>query len=449
MSDQPTFGGGRHLDYAPGQIVLRVHEGAVRQNIAGDTPLSIESARRLPDSVTGPLAFLQREAGARAVRPLFVSTSVRNRAARAATAGRARPAPLLDRNRLAVMASVMESPSEELAGLTIVDVPKRAVSAQLLRALSSSPGVAFAEAMPARWLTAAEPSDPAQNRQWGLRAINWYEAHPPDAGDVVVAVLDTGIDANHPDLHSLTIDYEHEGLSSRDLIGHGTHVSGIISATTNNPVGISGVAHCRLAMFKVFGDQPAPDGQFYVDGDRYLRALNAVIDAKAKVLNLSLGGTMQSQAEQLLFNRLESFGVTVVAAMGNEFEQGNPTEYPAAYQNVFAVGATAETDLRASYSSTGRHIQIAAPGSNVLSTLPTSRSSYRDESRYAAWSGTSMATPHAAAAVALLAAKHPDWDPDTIKGRLTGSARKLPDMKGKDWTEAYGNGLLDLEAALA
>ena len=202
-------------------------------------------------------------------------------------------------------------------------------------------------------------------------------------------------------------------------------------------------------MFKVFPDQPADDGEFYVDGDRYLRALNAVIEAKAKVLNLSLGGTVASQAEQLLFNRLDRFGVTVVAAMGNEYAHGNPTEYPAAYDNVFGVGATAETDLRASYSNTGRHIQLAAPGSNILSTLPTSRSPHRDESNYAAWSGTSMATPHVAAAAALLAASHADWGPDAIKEQLVKTARKLPDMKGGAWTQAYGSGLLDLERALS
>jgi subtilisin family serine protease len=355
-----------------------------------------------------------------------------------------------DRNRIAVIASVAESESEELAGLTVVDVPKSAISAELLRRLSSSPGIDFAEVMPVRWLSRAQTSQPTENRQWGLRAINWYQSNIPDARDVVVSVLDTGVDVNHPDLKGLSITYEHDGLSSRDIIGHGTHVSGIISATTNNSVGINGVARCKLAVFKVFPDEPDPDdGEFYVDGDRYLRALNGVIEAKAKVLNLSLGGTIASQAEQLLFNRLDRFGVTVVAAMGNEYERGNPTEYPAAYDNVFAVGATAETDLRASYSNTGRHIQLAAPGSNILSTLPTTRSSHRDESNYVAWSGTSMATPHVAAAAALLAAGHADWGPVEIEEQLVKTARKLPDMKGRAWTQAYGSGLLDVEGALS
>jgi subtilisin family serine protease len=202
-------------------------------------------------------------------------------------------------------------------------------------------------------------------------------------------------------------------------------------------------------VFKVFPDEPADDGEFYVDGDRYLQALNAVIDAGAKVVNLSLGGTIASRAEQILFNRLERVGITVVAAMGNEYEADNPTEYPAAYDNVFAVGATAETDLRAVYSNTGRHIQLVAPGSNILSTLPTTRSQYRYESYYAAWSGTSMATPHVAGAAALVAAKHPDWGPDEIEDRLIKTAGQPFEMGNRAWTEAYGNGLLDLEHALS
>jgi subtilisin family serine protease len=448
MSDQPTFGGVSHLDYAPGQIVLRVHEGAVRPYVEAGAAASVESARRLPDSVGEPLDYLRREAGARAVHPLFVTKRVRTRVGAMSTRG-GRSLPARERQRIAVVASVTESESEELAGLTVVDVPKKEVSAELLRRVSSSPAIEFAEAMPARWLTRAQESEPAQNRQWGLRAINWYQANRPDASEVVVAVLDTGVDINHPDLKSLAITYLHDGLSSRDIIGHGTHVSGIISATTNNPVGINGVTRCKLAVFKVFPDEPADDGEFYVDGGRYLRALNGVIDCGAKVLNLSLGGANRSDAEQILFNRLERFGVTVVAAMGNEYEHGNPTEYPAAYKNVFAVGATAETDLRSSYSNTGRHISIVAPGSNIFSTLPTNRSSYRDETDYAAWSGTSMATPHVAAAAALLHARHPDWGPEALKDRLLKTARKLADMKGSASTQAFGDGLLDLERALS
>jgi subtilisin family serine protease len=439
-SDVPTFQAPpqKRLEYIPGQIVVRVHEDALRPTVgAGRLSLGAETAEALPEAVTKPLDLLTREAGALEAEPLF-------------TPRRAR-APQLSRHhrvRLAAAQSVAESESEDLAGLTVIEVPQRDVSAQLLRRVASSPAIAFAELIPARWLSAAVRADPKRNRQWGLRAIRWFDGRHPNARSVTVAVLDTGVDENHPDLAAALAAYDHPGVGGRDLIGHGTHVSGIIGARTNNDAGITGIASCRMAMWKVFADEPY-GGDFYVDGTSYLRALNAVAASGAKVLNLSLGGTASSQAEQLLFDRLDRFGVTVVAAMGNEFDDGNPVEYPSAYDGVLAVGAVAETSSRSPFSNTGRHIGIAAPGSNILSTVPTTRSKYRPETRYATWSGTSMATPHVAAAAALLAAQHESWTPSDLKEQLRRRAGRLPDMRGKDWTQAYGNGLLDVASALS
>jgi hypothetical protein len=338
---------------------------------------------------------------------------------------------------------------EQLDGdLTIVWVDEGAVSPQLLRTVESSPAVAFAERLPARWLSAAEEADPRHNRQWGLRAIRWFDAEPPEADGVTVAICDTGVDEAHPDLTGVVAAYDHEGASATDIVGHGTHVSGIVAARTDDAAGVVGVASCRVAMWKVFPDEPTA-GNFYVDGSRFLRALNAVATSGAKVLNLSLGGTQASQAEQLLFDRLDAAGVTVVAAMGNEHDHGNPVEYPAAYEHVLAVGAVAETNRRSPFSNTGAHIGLAAPGSNVLSTLPTEASSVRPDTRYASWSGTSMATPHVAAAVALVAARHPDWTPADTKQHLRNRAAKVSDMRGKSFTEEFGAGLLDIAALLA
>jgi Subtilase family len=338
----------------------------------------------------------------------------------------------------------------ELVGddFTVVWVDDRAVSPELLRTVEASPAVAFAERMPARWLSAAAEADPRHNRQWGLRAIRWFDAQVPDAADVIVAICDTGVDTRHPDLAGVVATYDHEGASETDIVGHGTHVSGIIGARSDDAAGVVGVAGCRVAMWKVFPDEPTA-GNFYVDGSRFLRALNAIAGSGAKVLNLSLGGTQSSQAEQLLFDRLERAGVTVVAAMGNEHEHGNPVEYPAAYEHVLAVGAVAETNRRSPFSNTGAHIGIAAPGSNVLSTLPTAASSVRPDTSYASWSGTSMATPHAAAAAALVSAQHPDWTPADVKAQLRERAAKVADMGGQSFTQDFGAGLLDIAALVA
>lgn len=121
---------------------------------------------------------------------------------------------------------------------------------------------------------------------------------------------------------------------------------------------------------------------------------------------------------------LERFGVVVVAAMGNDFEQGDPTSFPAAYEGVLAVGATNELDRRAPFSNTGRHIGLVAPGANILSTVPTRKSDYRDDRNYAVWNGTSMAAPHVTAAAALVAAKNPSWAAAQVKAHLCSTATK-------------------------
>jgi len=332
--------------------------------------------------------------------------------------------------------------------LRVVEIDEHAVSPQLLRTVESSPAVAFAERMPARWLSVDQAADPRHNRQWGLRAIRWFDAATPDAAAVTVAICDTGVDERHPDLAAAIASYDHEGASADDIVGHGTHVSGIVAGRNDDAAGVVGVAGCRVAMWKVFPDQPN-QGNFYVDGTAFLRALNAVATSGAKVLNLSLGGTQSSQAEQLLFERLERAGVTVVAAMGNEHDHGNPVEYPAAYDHVLAVGAVAETNRRSPFSNTGPHIGIAAPGSNVLSTLPTKPSPYRPDTAYASWSGTSMATPHVSAAAALVAAQHPDWTPADTKEHLRARAAKVADMDGQSFTEEFGSGLLDIASLAA
>jgi len=282
-----------------------------------------------------------------------------------------------------------------------------------------------------------------QGAQWGLHAIGWFDRILPSAHNVIVAVLDTGIDTTHPDLEDLTIDYDHDGLSAEDIVGHGTHVSGIIAAILNNEVGLSGIANCRLKVWKIFPDKPT-DGDFYVDGERYLQCLRAVEESSAHVLNLSIGGSSSSQTEQLLFRRLVNKGVTVTAAMGNEFNDGNPVEYPGAYSGVIAVGAVDTLLDRADFSNTGDHIHVVAPGVSILSTLPMEKSTHRDETAYASWDGTSMATPHVTGVIARLLGKSSSLTPGQVRTLLRTEAKQLLGMNGKPRTREYGYGLVYL-----
>lgn len=428
----------RRMEFLPGQMLLRVRPDALRSTLLAHGVVTKGAAKDLPTAVAEPLDYLRRNAGLREVRPIFSSGRV----------GLARSAmEPVARGRMAVLSSVADAESEDLAGISVLEIDPKRGTRTLIRSLRASGAIDILEPVPARWLAGSE-ADPMQNLQWGLRAIGWFGAKRPAAGGVRIGVLDTGVDQRHPDLKGVASTYHHKGLSAQDLIGHGTHVAGILAALTNNSVGIAGVAACKLAVWKIFPDHPAPDGEFYVDYERYLQALNAVLGAGVRVVNLSLGGTASSQVEALLFRRLESRGVVAVAAMGNEHEDGNPVEYPAAYPGVLAVGAIGEDRRRAGFSNTGAHIGLVAPGSNILSTLPRQPSPYRRETDYVAWDGTSMATPHVAGAAALVAARFPDLDAAGIQERLRKTAARLPAMKGKKRTVEYGTGLLNLPAAL-
>lgn len=428
----------KRLHAIPGQILWRVREEAVRPAL-GERQLKLRAsdAARLPETLSAPLRYLRQNAGLQEIRPLF---STRRRGLRRL---RVQAAATQD---LAVLSSVCDAESEDLSGISLLDLDPKKTTRRLLRRLSGAEPIAFVEPMPARWLAGAG-ADPMQNLQWGLRAIDWFGALRPDASAVTVGILDSGIDTRHPDLEGVVAAYEHRGLKSQDVIGHGTHVAGVIAALANNAVGISGIANCRLACWKIFPDTPTY-GDFYVDGERYLQALNSALKEKVRVVNLSIGGTASSQTEALLFSRLAAHGITAVAAMGNEYALGNPVEYPAAYDAVIAVGAMAETRSRASFSNTGTHIDILAPGANILSTLPRRVSPYRQDKMYAAWSGTSMATPHVSAAAALIAARFQDMDPPRIRARLRATATRLPAMGRRRWTAACGSGLINLKRAL-
>src|SRR6185503_997865 len=231
--------------------------------------------------------------------------------------------------------------------------------------------------------------DATLSLQWGLAAIGWSAAKKPTAAQskrIKIAVLDTGLDTTHADLRKIAVHYDHKDTSAADLLGHGTHVSGIIRANAFNGIGIRGMCTCPLAMWKIFDDTPV-HGDFYVNGENYLRALALLVDEGCRVVNLSIGGTQQSQAEALLFRRLRQRNILPVAAMGNEFDEGNPVEFPAAYPGVIAVGAISSELRRASFSNTGAHIWLSAPGHTILSTVPMLPSPYRDEVRYAQWNG--------------------------------------------------------------
>ena len=434
----------KHPAFVPGLLVARIKEDIVA-NVPDVRRIAATAARaiHLPEAIEKPLQSLKAKKLIQEVVPVFAGGA----------ALRPSPARFL---ALAFARSVRESENEDLRGINILRLSPKADLAKIEKQLSGVRGLEYVHRVPARWLAHARPAatsaDPLVNRQWGLRAIRWFDTIPlPDASSAKTAVLDTGIDATHPDLKGRITAYNHDGTSVKDIIGHGTHVAGIIAADFNNRIGIAGICTPELHIWKIFGDTPADDGEYYVDELFYQRALNGARNAGVRVINLSIGGSARSRTEELLFRRLVQGGTVVVAAMGNEFDEGNPIEYPAAYAGVVAVGALDEASRRASFSNTGRHIALSAPGVNILSTLPmkTSPARRRIDTKYNAWSGTSMATPHVAAAAALVISQHPDWRPRQVANRLKATATKVPEMGGKKKTKQHGAGLLNLKDGLS
>jgi hypothetical protein len=407
---------------------------------------------------------------------------------------RAAPAPRLSAASALMFSSKPIEEADASTGVSFVELERGQDTQQLQTALASDPNVLLVSKVPIRYLAAARPSrvaaqgggigiaatPPDASILWNLKKILWQEARGQpnfrEADDVHVAVLDTGADDQHPDL---TIDAYHwqqpdlsRPVSNKDIIGHGTHVSGTITALINNDLGVKGVCKCRLSVWKIFDDEPtyAPGlGAFvyYVNPIMYRRALAACVEAQVDVINLSIGGQgTPDGAERLLFDELIAAGVTICAAMGNERQSGSPTSYPAAIPGVIPVGATGLDDRVAIFSNSGNHIAVAAPGKAIWSTLPTypgqtgfaavigpdgqpkQGKPMRREVNYDAWDGTSMATPHVSGCAALLIAKNKaaqkKLTPEQVRQSLMASADKVSAMTGADFSTDYGAGRINL-----
>ncbi len=260
--------------------------------------------------------------------------------------------------------------------------------------LQRTPGVEIAEPNYIYHATATT-NDPMLGQLWGHAKVGAQAAWDQSQGqDVLVAVIDTGVDYNHPDLQGRVVkgpDLAGNDSDPMDDQGHGTHVAGTIAATANNNAGIAGIAYkSKILAIKVLGRDGSGDTSKIANG--ILKAA----EMGAKVINLSLGGPQSSSVLQSAVDKATQQGALVVVASGNE-NTSRPS-YPAAYPNALSVGSTTTSDARSSFSNYGSTVDIAAPGSDILSTT---------EKTYKKLSGTSMASPHVAAGAAVLLGKNP------------------------------------------
>ena len=291
------------------------------------------------------------------------------------------------------------------------------------------------------WLDNTENPDPyltdptSYRYQYMHDTVDSYAAWGVTTGKgVTVAILDSGVMANHEDLPNVTrieVLYEDKrlgliGLGLDDAIGHGTHVAGIISAAMGNGKGGAGIAPgVKLLSLRITNDKGSSTDAKLICG------LQAAVKAGAQIVNISLGGPAYSAVFQKAINEATEAGVTVVAAMGNDGT--NCLNYPAGYDNVIGVVSVDRTNNRASGSSYGTWGDVAAPGANIWST-------YYNGS-YWPKSGTSMASPVVAGVAALYKSVYPDATPAQITARLKATATK--------GDSDLGAGIVNAAAALA
>ncbi len=335
-----------------------------------------------------------------------------------------------------------------------------------LAALLSNPKVAIAEP---NYIAQAFslPDDPDYPKQDYLTNIQIEQAWDITTGssDVVIAVIDTGLDSDHPDLSSKIwvnkgeIGVDNQGRDKRqnqvdddndgyiddwqgwnamdnngdlqDINGHGTHVAGIAAADANNRQGIAGIAWgARLMSVKALDN--SGNGSYA----QIVKALVFAAGQGAQVINLSAGGTASSQMLKAAIEYADASGSLIVAAAGNT--GSDQTTYPASLDPVIAVGATDLQNRHTDFSTYGRTIDLVAPGVKIYSTTPGGGFDVR--------SGTSMAAAQVSGAAALLASLPQFHTPQSIRQALLASAKDIGDPGADAY---YGAGLLQTFAALS
>lgn len=330
----------------------------------------------------------------------------------------------------------------ELASAIASEIPG------LLARLASDPRVESAEPL-ARMHAMFVPNDPEYKQQWHMTRINAPRAWDFGVGrGVTVAVVDTGIACeNHgpftkgTDLGSTECvpgwNFVAGNEHANDDQGHGTHVAGTIAQSTNNDLGVTGVAFgARLMPVKVLNEDGWGTTADVADGIRW------AADHGAHVINLSLGGPRNSRVLQSAINHARKMGAVVVAAAGNT---GASVGYPGASDGVIGVSATNSDDKLASFSSRGKGVDIAAPGVKVV------QQTICDKGRnkcviFPGWNGTSMASPHVAGAAALVMGLGVT-DASAVEDALRDNARKVDDSASGQLL--YGAGILDAGASVS
>ena len=305
-------------------------------------------------------------------------------------------------------------------------------------AAAGRPGPQLMSVQSDRPVQALGTNDPLRYQQWALDRTTFEATWPVTAGGgIKVAVIDSGVLGGHQDLAGSVLpgkDYVTAGSDGRiDPNGHGTHVAGVIAAHVNNALGVAGAAPgVRIIPIRVL------DANGGGVASNVAKGIIWAADHGARVINLSLGGG-QAPGVQQAIQYANSKRAVVIAAAGNSGDSGNAPMYPAGYPEAIAVAAVDSNLQHPAFSNHGGYVDVSAPGVGIVSTWGSSPSAY------ASATGTSMATPYASAAAALIFAAHPTFGAAQLTQILESSARDL----GPGGTDPYfGHGLINPRGAL-
>lgn len=329
---------------------------------------------------------------------------------------------------------------------------------QAVDILNADPAVDYAET---DYLAhyASTPNDPRYGDQWGLTKVAVEDAWDQTTGEssVMIAVIDSGIDLTHEDLAPNLwfnpgeisgdgVDNDNNGFIDdvngwnfvdsnndvNDLVGHGTQVTGIAAAESNNELGIAGVCgDCKIMPVKVSQVSGFANYSDIAAGVYY------AVQKGARVINISLGGYSNSTTLQNALDYARENNVVVVAGAGND--NSSDPFYPAAYEDVIAVGGTDQDDLKTDTSNYGTWVDLSVPGVDILSTnIPGS---------YEFVSGTSFAAPFVSGAAGLLLSLHPDWTPALVRSQFMHTADDITSLN-PDYAGLLGAGRLNIGSSM-
>jgi subtilisin family serine protease len=328
-----------------------------------------------------------------------------------------------------------------------------------IASLSAHPAVIYAEPDYLAHIAGVVPNDPLYPEQWGLAQIDAPDAWDVVTGtaDVVIAVIDAGLDTSHPDLANQLwtnpgeiagngVDDDNNGYiddihgwnfvdnnaSLSDNTGHGTQVAGVIATSTNNSQGIAGMCwNCRLMIIKVVQPGGVANYSDIAAGVMY------ATQKGAEVINVSLGGYSDSVT---LRTAVEAASQTAVVVGGAGNDNKNSAFYPAAYgDHVLAIAGTDAADIKTSASNYGTWVDASAPAVTITTTF--------DGGSYGSTDGTSMAAPFVSGLAGLLRSQHPDWSANEVQAQIIHTVQDI-DVVNPGYAGQLGHGRIDAGCAV-